>query len=140
MLISKENTAKSKYTLEFHSLRAPPWKPPRRESKVEDETSTTLRKGSSEGEGSPTCPAFTAFVYPLRGERFTVVKLVKTALPSTNSIFVRLSSEQPVYRNYQRLSTIKMTHIIFNLCRRERNFYEFYVSFFQLIKRFHFPH
>lgn len=79
MLISKENTGKSKYTLEFHSLRAPPWKSPRREGKVEDETSTTLREGSNEGEGSPTCPAFTAFVYPLRGERSTIVKLVKTA-------------------------------------------------------------
>jgi len=117
VLISKENTGKSKYTLEFHSLRAPPWKPPRREGKVEDETSTTLRKGSGEGEGSPTCPAFTAFVYPLRGERFTVVKLVKTILLSTDSIFARLSSKRPVCQNLSMI--VDKWHTSFLIYARE---------------------
>lgn len=92
--------------MEFHSLRAPPWEPPRREGKMEDETHTTLRGGSSEEEGSPTRPAFTAFVYPPWSERFTIVKLVETILSSMNSVLVRLSSKQAVYRSHQRSSMI----------------------------------
>lgn len=77
MLISKENTAKGKYTPEFHSLLgAPPRESPRADEKtvVEDETSaTSCEEDAAKGEGSPTRPAFAVFVYPRRGERFTAV-------------------------------------------------------------------
>lgn len=103
MLISKENTGKSKYTLEFHSLRAPPWEPPRQEGKVEDEASARHceKEVARRGNGHRLCPLSQPLFILFQDKRFTVIELVETILvfdgfDSRTPFFERTRSPKPL--------------------------------------------
>lgn len=103
MLISKENTGKSKYTLwNFILFARLPGNPRDEKARWKMKRTRHCKEEAAKRKGHRLAllsqPLFTLS----GGERFTIVKLVVTILSSMDSILLRLSSKQPVYRSHQR--------------------------------------
>lgn len=131
MLISKENTGKSKYTLEFHSLRAPSWEPPRREDEVENETRTVrhCKKKAAKGKGHQLTLLSQSLFILFRANVLQSASWWRLVLPSMDPIFAHFSSKR-CHRVIDDPRWWK-AWISFNLCEGEDE-YDFQILSFRL--------